>query len=73
MIDRSAGPTHLFNLSAAVLKANHYRDLFPQIIHGFTIRGRQPSFHYRERRRRLRTRSVYAAATGQPDVNLFAC
>lgn len=34
MIDRSTGPTHLFNLSAAVLKANHYHDLFPQIIHG---------------------------------------
>jgi len=43
MIDRSTGPTHLFNLSTAVLKADHYRDLFPQIIHGLPS-GDSPLF-----------------------------
>jgi hypothetical protein len=36
---------HLFNLSVAILKVNHYRDLFPQIIPGLPS-GRRFSFYY---------------------------
>jgi len=42
MIDRSTG--HLFNLSVAVLKADHYRDLFPQIIHELPLGDIIPLF-----------------------------
>ena len=44
MIDRSTGRAHLFNLSVTVLKADHYRDLFLQIIHELPLGDIIPLF-----------------------------
>lgn len=72
MIDRSTGQTHLFNLSAAVLKGDHYRDLFPQIIHGLPAGDIIPLFIIATANADD-CKCVYAAASGQPNINLFAC